>query len=114
MFTYKKMTVRELLHAQMSMPIAQAYFHGNLCTGQNRPLIGYFLKDLRSHFYEVSLNEVSLNIIVGIISPPDFKTKAQIILLLFNFKFFLTLFHLPPLSFHCVGDSLNVLLRSVD
>jgi hypothetical protein len=66
------MTVYELLHAQMSMPIAQAYFHGNLCTGQNRPLIGYFLKDLRSQD-EVSLNEVSLNIIIGIISPPDFK-----------------------------------------
>ncbi len=29
------MTVYELLHAQMSMPIAQTYFHGNLCTGQN-------------------------------------------------------------------------------
>jgi hypothetical protein len=46
MFIYKKITVHELLHAQMSMPIAQAYFHGNLCTGQNRPLIGYLLKEL--------------------------------------------------------------------
>ncbi len=80
------MTVYELLHAQMSVPIAQAYFHGNLCTGQNRPLIGYFLKDLRSHD-EMSLNEVSLNIITGNIIPLDFKTQGQI--LLFIFKYFL-------------------------
>ncbi len=81
------MTVHELLHAQMSMPIAQTYFHGNLWTGLNRPLIGYFLKDLRS-YDEMSLNRVSLNIFVGIIRPPDFKTQRQILLLVFIFKYF--------------------------